>query len=126
MILYNLNNKNEIKTVTLLDIGAIRVAFINKAMMHHCQESKSPNAPSGKTFPLRMHHKNNLNVLSGLATHWDRSPWVHCWFKYNVGAPWLQAAGCPLYSKDDPMVIALEPSRNLDCSSRVHAPLLIM
>ena len=97
-----------------------------------CQEPRSLNAFSGKAFPLRMHHKNNSNVLSSLTTHWSRLPWVHYWFKYNIEAPQLQAAGHPLYSKGDPMAIVLELSRNLDCSSRAHAsipnnnPLLIV
>ena len=78
------------------------------------------NTPSRVAFLLRMHHKNDSNVSSGLATHWGRLLWIHCWFEYNVGAPRIQAAGHPLYFKGDLIAIALQPDYNLDCGSRAH------
>ena len=48
-----------------------------KPNMGTCQEPKSLNAPSKIAFQLRMHHENNLNVSSGLVTHWSRLPWVY-------------------------------------------------
>ena len=91
-----------------------------RSILISCQELKSPNTPSKVVFQLRMHHKNNPNVLSGLVTYWSRLLWVHCWFEYNVGAPWLQVTGHSLYSKSDPIIIFLEPYCNLDCGSKAY------
>lgn len=35
----------------------------------NCQKPKSPNVPSEEAFSLYMHHKNNSNISSNLATH---------------------------------------------------------
>ena len=86
----------------------------------YCQEPRFPNTPSRVAFSLRMHQEN---VSSSLTTHWSKSSWVHCWFEYNVRAPWLQATECLLYSEGDLMAIALEPNRNLNRGSRAHAPI---
>ena len=85
-----------------------------------CQKLKSLNALNRIAFPLHIHHKNNLNVLSGLATYWGKLPWVHCRFEYNIGGPRLQAARYLLYSKSDSMAIDLELDHNHDCDSKAH------